>query len=440
MSLYRSLYPLHHAAMYGKLRVVKKLVYKGMLTSTADFKDYTPLHYAAMYGHFNICKFLSTKCDLNALTPESWSPILLAALFGHKHIVDLLMKAGAKLAIMDDQNWSLLHSSCYMGWMDVVLEILKYNKDLDVKSAGYTALWLSAYSKDVGIFQVLLKNGADARCKDFQRWTLLHCAARSGSIEMVKSVLSCDGIDFDAQTDYGDTALFLAIYYKHINVAELLIRSGVHRMSDKCKDISIFHDACRRGSLPLVTACIEMGLDVHKTDFLGNTPLHIATSYGHSEIIKLLLQAGAKCYLKNKQDNSPFNILCQFIGNIELIELFLSHGAYFQRYDVNSLYKLTTSNSVRRVLSSVRMRTESYVSEFNNKILPKVYDVPAYAEQLPPQKNLHITSKSGILSSIRGFLKHKNYIYDSFIRKASYFKNIGSKSISYSSSKGKKIR
>lgn len=393
--------------MYGRLGAVKMLVYEGILTNAADCRGSTPLHYAAFYGEFEITKFLSTKSDLNPTLPDGRTPIMIAALCGHKNIVNLLIEAGADLSIVDKYNWSLLHISSYKGWIDVVYEIVNYHKnvDLDLKTMdGYTALWLSAYSKEFGIFQLLVHSGADTTCTDAQGWTLLHCAARSGKVEMVKSVLGFKGIDFEAKTASGDTALFLAMFYNHKVIGEILIRSGIRVMSDKNKNISLLHDATRRDCLHIVNACIEMGFDVHVTDNLGDTPLHVACTYGHSNIIRQLLASGADCLLKNKRNRSPFNNLVKYVGNVDLIDLCLRNGAYFLEFDVDSIYDLSIFNLEHKILRSARMWTTSYINEYNNKILPSLYKVPAYAELLPPQNKLEIKNKSGIILNIWNFL------------------------------------
>ena len=54
-----SLKPLHYAAFYGNLEVVRKLIDKHSCNPrSADMKKCTPLHYAAFHGNLEVVKAL----------------------------------------------------------------------------------------------------------------------------------------------------------------------------------------------------------------------------------------------------------------------------------------------------------------------------------------------------------------------------------------------
>src|ERR1044071_4184750 len=86
-------------------------------------------------------------------------------------------------------------------------------------------------------------------------------AARKGDVAAVKAFLD-KGVDVNAKTQYGATALSYACDKGHIEVVKLLI---------------------------------ERGADVNMKDtFYGEVPLGWALVKGHTEIIKLLLERGAQ--------------------------------------------------------------------------------------------------------------------------------------------------
>ena len=89
----------------------------------------------------------------------------------------------------------------------------------------------------------------------------LFAAARKGDTEAVKVLLQ-KGVDVNAKTRYGATAL---------------------------------HYACDRGHLDLVRLLIERGADVNAKDtFYGITPLNWAITRDHPAVVKLLLEKGAQ--------------------------------------------------------------------------------------------------------------------------------------------------
>ena len=70
--------------------------------------------------------------------------------------------------------------------------------------------------------------------------------------------------------------------------------SGDRRSSDMdepCLDIS---EACEEGAIEEVERLIRAGVDVNKKEFYGWTPIHRAVISGHTDIVKLLLEHGAK--------------------------------------------------------------------------------------------------------------------------------------------------
>lgn len=85
-------------------------------------------------------------------------------------------------------------------------------------------------------------------------------AARKGDIEAVKSFLA-KGVDVNAKTEYGATALSYA---------------------------------CDKGHTAIVRLLLERGADANARDtFYGATPITWASMKGHSEIVGLLLDKGA---------------------------------------------------------------------------------------------------------------------------------------------------
>ena len=69
--------PLHYAAQFGHLSVVKYLVnQKADINTQANwYPSGTPLHYSAQFGHISIVEFLvKQNADINA--KDKWFEIL----------------------------------------------------------------------------------------------------------------------------------------------------------------------------------------------------------------------------------------------------------------------------------------------------------------------------------------------------------------------------
>jgi len=111
-------------------------------------------------------------------------------------------------------------------------------------------------------------------------------AARKGDIAAVKAFLD-KGVDVNAKTQYGATALSYA---------------------------------CDKGHTELVKMLIERGADVNVKDtFYGEVPLGWALGKGHAEIVKLLIEHGA-------QGKDRALIEGADSGNVEIVKIALDKG------------------------------------------------------------------------------------------------------------------
>ena len=95
--------------------------------------------------------------------------------------------------------------------------------------------------------------------KIINKTNLFFNAAKYGNIELVEILIS-EGVDINAKTDYGITALILAARYGHLEIINLLL---------------------------------ENGADINARDDCGNTAVMAAAAFGKSEIVKFLIEKGA---------------------------------------------------------------------------------------------------------------------------------------------------
>lgn len=67
---------------------------------------------------------------------------------------------------------------------------------------------------------------------------------------------------------------------------------------------SCLHIAAIRGDLKCVRLLLELGLDINAQGDMGNTPLHYARSFGHTDVAEFLLSQGARTDIKNEFSKS----------------------------------------------------------------------------------------------------------------------------------------
>jgi ankyrin repeat protein len=79
------------------------------------------------------------------------------------------------------------------------------------------------------------------------------------------------------------------------------------------------HDAARDGDLDKINEQIAEGADVNEKDSAGNTPLALATYYGHTEVVKTLCENGANLTVE-------LMLMAARDGRISIAEFFISKG------------------------------------------------------------------------------------------------------------------
>ena len=81
------------AALKGHTELAKKLVARG---ADVNKTGWTPLHYAATYGHLDIIKLLIEQhAYIDAESPNKTTPLMMAAHYGTPAAVKLLLDEGA---------------------------------------------------------------------------------------------------------------------------------------------------------------------------------------------------------------------------------------------------------------------------------------------------------------------------------------------------------
>ena len=126
----------------------------------------------------------------------------------------------------DADGWSPLHLAAHYGHADVVSLLLHNNAPVDLRSANQmanTPLHAALAGRRADVVPILLDAGADVNAQQHGGWTALHAAAANGDGALVELLLS-RGADAAIANDAGVTAAAIARDRGHGAIAELLER------------------------------------------------------------------------------------------------------------------------------------------------------------------------------------------------------------------------
>lgn len=168
---------------------------------------------------------------------------------------------------------------------------------------GCTALHQAAEFGCEAIIYELIKKGGVVNATNYHGSTPLHLACQRGHHKVIV-ILTHYGADINACDNANNTPLHLAVANGHEMCVEYL-----------CSGTMVNND--------------QQKLDIDAANEHGDSALHIASRWGFSRLVFLLLKNGASNDIKNKNNNTPL----QCALNIKIQEIFLQDTQDEQKED-----------------------------------------------------------------------------------------------------------
>ncbi|XP_046550239.1 ankyrin repeat domain-containing protein 50-like [Haliotis rubra] len=128
------------AAQRGYRDVLEFLVCTGSNVSQVDDDGHNVLHFACRGGQLDIVQYLVSQgsVDINSSNKHGRTPLMEAALRGHKDVFEFLVKMGANESHVDNDGDNILHLASSYGRMEMVKHILSHNLvDINAKGQGW---------------------------------------------------------------------------------------------------------------------------------------------------------------------------------------------------------------------------------------------------------------------------------------------------------------
>jgi uncharacterized protein len=120
-------------------------------------------------------------------------------------------------------------------------------------------------------------------------------ASALGRLERVHELLLLEGGFIDLWSPDGFTALHLAAFFGHREIAAELLRRGadVDAVARNPMGVQPIHSAAARGHTDVVRLLLEHGADPSARQEGGFAPIHAAAQSGDEDLYALLLEHGA---------------------------------------------------------------------------------------------------------------------------------------------------
>jgi ankyrin repeat protein len=135
-------------------------------------------------------------------------------------------------------------------------------------------------------------------------------AAALGDVARLRELLDADPSLLDAFGDDGFNALGLSIFFRHPEVARLLIERGADVVAParNAMKVAPVHAAATQGDRELMQLLLERGADPNARQQMDYTPLHGSAARGDHETARLLVERGADARAQASDGKTPADV------------------------------------------------------------------------------------------------------------------------------------
>jgi ankyrin repeat protein len=147
------------------------------------------------------------------------------------HTSDVLERIDGDAALLEAHSrdgWTPLHLAAFFGHPELAKGLLNRGAKVDARATNQmqnTPLHAAAAGGRIETMRLLLENGADANARQHGGWTALHTAAQTGNREMLELLLAHKA-HVHARADNNQTPLDMALTHGKQEIADLLERQG----------------------------------------------------------------------------------------------------------------------------------------------------------------------------------------------------------------------
>jgi ankyrin repeat protein len=359
---------LHAAAEAGWLEEVQQLLAAGADVNARSRGGETPLHRAARGDHGAVAAaLLAAGADPHARNARGRNPLHVAAAWGSKDIMQQLLACGAEVKAFDVQGHQPLHLSCMRGMAGATRLLLAHGAPVNqpragrtiqlpsgtphyAHSDGFTPLHAACDRSEVEVVRALLAAGAGVNTRCRQGYTPLWLASKRGRLHVIEELLG-HGADSSSLDMHGGAPLHIAIQNNCIRAVRRLLQlpevvAGINAPTS-CGATPLCL-AAGSGFSEVVSLLVAAGADVNRPALYGQTPLYAAINNRHTGVVQQLLAAGASinCKAANGETLLHTAMHCGMLADVQQL---LAWGADPGAVDARGLNSLQAAAAAGHV-------------------------------------------------------------------------------------------
>lgn len=285
----------------------------------------TALAWAVHLGQGEMAEaLLRAGADVHAADVYGETPLTLAAANGDGTLVRSLLAAGARA---DSTRWNgetVLMLAAGAGSLEGVQALIEHGADPDAAepSRGQTPLMWAAAEGHSEVISGLLAAGADINGTSNAGSNPLVFASARGDVPSIRTLLAA-GADPNHALPSGGRPLLIALTARHTDAALALLDGGALADAADSTGNTPLHVAAQIGDLTVLEALVARNVDVNaRTAAVGAaggarggggfgrapngalTPLMLAASGNHEDVMRALVAAGADPSIRSENGSN----------------------------------------------------------------------------------------------------------------------------------------
>jgi ankyrin repeat protein len=267
-------------------------------------------------------------------------------------ILRILLDHGMEPTCKDQEENTLLHYAAETASSDLITDLMGRGLQIsDANKAGKTPIMMAAAGKNLSgvetIISIVEVNGTALQEVNSDGQTLLHYAARGGSLEVLKRIYEFNGTNnLKAINSKGQSVLDMAVESQSLPVVEFLLGQGLKPHEPGHQQMATLHRAIlcanNEDGFKIVEVLVRGGASAASVYTDGKTPLHLLAESIYyqnydNNLEDLLIRQGANINALDSSGRSPIQLLCHAAINVNdeiglgyfgrALNRLLSHGA-----------------------------------------------------------------------------------------------------------------
>ncbi|XP_063925909.1 uncharacterized protein LOC135139554 [Zophobas morio] len=267
----------------------------------------TPVHVAVLHKNFNLLR----SCDDEILTCKDRggrSALHLICSWGKRHPRLHITHENNKYTVREETNFNGKPEST--EFLEAVMYLQSKNSD-------------SEHDSLLGITPLLYAKKSESLAAEIK--LLLTVQKNSNIFQSYSSKDKINILYYSALLEYDDVAKLLS--YEKLGISRAEINSITE--ANHCTPLVL---ASSGGHKQIVDYLVKSGAEINRSDKEGFTPLYLAAQNGHEEIVKYLVKFGAEIDRCANSGRTPLYAACQN-GHQKIVEYLVESGVEINRPD-----------------------------------------------------------------------------------------------------------